>query len=272
MQITPITSAANSLLKRIRLLHSASGRKKEGRFLIEGMKLFDEAVKHNIAIEDVVVSESFLEREFDPHNQNSAFNHAVSQVVVVEDKLFTPLATTETPQGLVAVAELRACKIDELFAGKAPLVVIADRIQDPGNLGTMMRTALALGASGMMLSKGSVDAFNPKVVRSAAGALFSLPFIENLSIETCVSECRKRGLKILALSADGDSVLDEIDLTVPSALLLGNEANGLDTAVEKSADLIVSIQMKDESESLNVAIANAIVMYEASSQRRRRKN
>lgn len=135
-----------------------------------------------------------------------------------------------------------------------------------------MRTALALGASGMMLSKGSVDAFNPKVVRSAAGALFSLPFIENLSIETCVSECRKRGLKILALSADGDSVLDEIDLTVPSALLLGNEANGLDTAVEKSADLIVSIQMKDESESLNVAIANAIVMYEASSQRRRRKN
>jgi len=250
------------------LLHNASGRKKEGRFLIEGMKLFDEAVKHNIGIEDVVVSESFLEREFDPHNIDSAFNNVVSQVVVVEDRLFAQLATTETPQGLVAVAELKTSAYEDLFLGAAPLVVVADRVQDPGNLGTMMRTALALGATGMMLTKGSVDAFNPKVVRSAAGALFSLPFAENLSIESCIIDCRKRGLQVLALSADGDSPLAEVDLTKPSLLLLGNEANGLEKSVEKSADLMVSIPMSTDSESLNVAIANAIVLYEASSQRR----
>lgn len=268
MEIIPVTSAANSLLKRIRLLHSASGRKKEGRFLIEGVKLFAEAVKHGIDCEDVVVSESHLDsREFDKQQSESALRSALSKIVVVEDKLFAQLATTETPQGIIAVAQLKAYKLENLFSGSTPLVVVADRVQDPGNLGTMMRTALALGATGMILTKGSVDAFNPKVVRSAAGALFALPFAENLSIHDCMTACRERGLSILALSADGNTLLADADLKKPIALLLGNEANGLEKEVEQEADMIVSIPMHQSSESLNVAITNAIVLYEASVQR-----
>jgi TrmH family RNA methyltransferase len=265
MEIISITSASNSLLKRMRLIQSRSGREKEGSFLIEGLKLFDEAVKHGVDIEDVVITESLLDSGF----AEGQFKDVLDKVVVVEDKLMSGLATTETPQGLVASARFKRWATADLFAGTAPLVVVADRVQDPGNLGTMMRTALAFGATGLILTKGSVDAFNPKVVRSAAGALFALPFAENQSIEDAVSLCRERGLSILALSADGTSVLNEIDLKKPSALLLGNEANGLDEAVERDADKMVAIPMAEKSESLNVAIANAVVLYEASRQRRR---
>lgn len=248
----------------MRLIQSRSGREKEGSFLIEGFKLFDEAVKHGIEIEDVVITESLLDSGF----ADGEFRNVIDEVVVVEDKLMKSLATTETPQGLIASARLKQWNIDKLFAGPAPLVVIADRVQDPGNLGTMMRTALAFGATGLILTKGSVDAFNPKVVRSAAGALFALPIAENMAIESAMSLCRERGLSILALSADGTKQLHEIDLKKPSALLLGNEANGLEESVEQNADIVVSIPMTEKSESLNVAIANAVVLYEASTQRR----
>ncbi len=260
MEINSVSSASNSLLKRVRQLQSRSGREKDGAFLLEGEKLFDEAVKHGIDIEAVVVRESFLQSDFLQSRQ-------LSKVTVVDDKLFLDLATTEAPQGLVAIARIKRRPFDSIFQGATPLVVIADRVQDPGNLGTMMRTGLALGATGLILTKGSVDAFNPKVVRSAAGALFSLPFIESVVIEDAISECRKRELTVLAFSAGGKQQLKDIDFSKPSALLLGNEANGLDKTVEARADVIVSIPMSDASESLNVAIANAIILYEASRQR-----
>lgn len=260
MEINSVSSASNSLLKRVRQLQSRSGREKAGAFLIEGEKLFDEAVKHAVDIEAVIVRESFLASDYLASKQ-------LERVTVVDDKLFLDLATTETPQGLVAIARFKPWTADALFQGAAPLVVIADRVQDPGNLGTMIRTGLALGATGILLTKGSVDAFNPKVVRSAAGALFALPFLENIVIEDAISQCRNRGLTILAFSADGQRRLSEIELKKPTALLLGNEANGLDENVERSADLVVSIPMAQASESLNVSIANAIVLYEASRQR-----
>jgi len=263
VEVVEITSSSNSLLKRIRLVQSRSGREKEGSFLIEGLKLFDEAVKCGIEIEDVVVEKGFWESGF----IDDSVRASVSKLIVVDDKLFAPLATTESPQGLIAVAKLKRWTLGEVFSGVAPLVVVADRVQDPGNLGTMLRTSLAFGATGMLITKGSVDAFNPKVVRSAAGSLFALPFVENISIEDAVAECRGSGLKVLALSADGDMELSEVDFRKPSALLLGNEANGLDESVENSADHMVSIPMSNQSESLNVAIACAIAMYEASSQR-----
>lgn len=265
MEIISITSSSNSLLKRMRLIQSRSGREKEGCFLIEGVKLFDEAVKHGVDIQDVVITESLLASGF----AAGQYRDVLDKVIVVEDKLMSGLATTETPQGLIATAGFKRSQFDDLFAGAAPLVVIGDRVQDPGNLGTIMRTALAFGASGLVLTKGSVDAFNPKVVRAAAGALFTLPFVENVSIEEAVKQCRERGLAILALSADGTKQLHDVDLKNPTALLLGNEANGLEQSVEQDADLVVSIPMAEKSESLNVAIANAVVLYEASSQRRK---
>lgn len=263
MEVNEITSSSNALVKRIRLVHSRSGREKEGAFLVEGVKLFDEAVKNKIAIEAVVISKTFMDSDFSP----DAVAGSVSKIAVVDDKLFSQLATTETPQGLIAVARLKRWKLDEVFSGVAPLVVVADRVQDPGNLGTMMRTALAFGATGMLITEGSVDAFNPKVVRSSAGAMFALPFIEDISIEDAVAECRGNGLKVFALSADGDMKLGEVDFRKPSAVLLGNEANGLSEDVEDAADHVVSIPMDVKSESLNVAIACAITLYEASSQR-----
>ncbi len=260
MEINSVSSATNSLLKRVRQLQSRSGREKAAAFLIEGEKLFDEAVKHAVEIEAVVVRESFLASDFLQSRQ-------LSKVTVVDDKLFLDLATTQTPQGLVAIARFKPWPLDAVFQGATPLVVIADRVQDPGNLGTMMRTGLALGATGMFFTKGSVDAFNPKVVRSAAGALFAIPFVENIVIEDAIRQCRIRGLTVLAFSADGKQRLSDIELSKPSALLLGNEANGLEQTIEATADLVVSIPMSKTSESLNVAVANAIILYEASRQR-----
>ncbi len=264
MEIISLVSSSNSLLKRIRSLHDRSGREKTGTFLLEGAKIYDEAISHGIHVQDVVVTAQFLDRDL-PRLKNA---DALKRVNLVDDNIFSAPATTESPQGLIAVASCRAQQAPDLFEPAPPLVVIADRIQDPGNLGTMVRTSLALGASGLILTKGSVDAYNPKVVRSAAGALFALPILQDRSIQEALSLCRQHGLIISALSADGASVLNELNLTVPSAILFGNEASGLDVEVEKQTDYFVRIPMAQSSESLNVSIAHAIVMYEAMTQRK----
>lgn len=266
MEILPVSSSSNSLLKRIRLLQTRSGRDKANCFLIEGIKVFDEAIKHGVKVTHVVVNREFLASGISDCKSAGE----LSTVTLVEDeRIFGELATTETPQGLIAIAERTPHEVADLFHKKdhAPLVVIADRVQDPGNLGTMFRTALAMGASGMILTKGSVDAYNPKVVRSASGALFALPFVEQLNIQEAIADCKKQGLAVLALSAGGSTLLKDANLKQPCALLLGNEANGLDKEAEDAAHHIISIPMEDKSESLNVAIASAIVLYEAMSQR-----
>lgn len=264
MQITAITSDANPLLKKIRGLHQRSIRDKQGLFILEGPKLLGEAFAKGIDIKDVVVSKTYLNAGLPASLQSEM--HAIT---VVDDKIFKDLVTTDTPSGIIAIAAKQNYTLDDLLKGpgRSSLVVVGEAIQDPGNLGTIMRAALAFGATGLILTKGSVDPFNPKVVRGAMGALFSLPFVFDIEADKAISFLKQRGLHVMAFAPLAKEPFWQSDLTRPTALVLGNEGQGLTQSTIESADSVVSIPMSDESESLNVAMCAAVVLFDCSRQR-----
>lgn len=262
MDIKPITSAANPLLKRVRSLHQRSGREKSGLFIIEGAKLVNEAQARNLPIRDILVSQSFLKEGL---GACQAAN--ISQVAVVEDKLFRELATTEHPEGIIAVAEIPRHSISDVVRGQAPLVVVAVAIQDPGNLGTIIRTALAAGASGVVLTKGTVDPYNPKVVRAAAGSLYAMPIVGDLPVDDAIQALKESGVSLYALDPHAEKTYWQTEMSGPVALALGSEGQGLPEAVLSQADCPVRVPMDSACESLNVAVCAGIVLYWAVKQR-----
>jgi len=263
LKINAIESSSNSLLKTIRGLQQRHTREKTGLFLIEGRKAVAEARDKRLSIKDIVVSRSYLQAEPDVVAARD-----IGAVSVVDDKLFKELATTTTPEGILAVAAVPRYQFADLFKGPGnPLIVIAHALQDPGNLGTIIRTSLAASAGGLVLTAGTVDAFNPKVVRSAMGALFSLPIVGDVPYAQAISELKSKGVRIVACDASASRRYFECDLRQPVALVLGNEGQGFTREDLELADELVSIPMNAQSESLNVAVAGAIVLFSAVQQR-----
>jgi TrmH family RNA methyltransferase len=257
MKIQPITSAQNAVLKRIRGLHQRSAREKEGLFLIEGAKVLNEAFAKDLPIHDVVVSKSFWTEGLPQLAQDR-----VAQLHIVEDKMFKELTTTQTPCGVVAVGSSKHSSLEDCLKDCQTLMVVADAIQDPGNVGTLIRAALAFGATGMVLGKGSVDVYNPKVVRSAMGALFSLPIVVGMEAKAAITRLKAKGVRVLALEASAAKRVDSSDLTGAIAIVLGNEGGGLSPEVFLDADERISIPMSALVESLNVGVCGAIVLYQ----------
>jgi RNA methyltransferase, TrmH family len=266
LKINPISSSSNALLKTIRALHDRQGRDKTGLFLLEGRKLVAEALGKGLPIQDIVVSRSHYE-------QDAVWlaEHELDSISLVEDRLFKELTTTVTPEGIMAVAQVPKHALSDLLDGKnsgaAPLIVVAHCLQDPGNLGTLVRTSLAACASGLILTKGTVDAFNPKVVRSAMGALFALPIVTDVALDSTVQALKEHGIKVLVCDACAAKRYYEIDLSGPLAIVLGNEGQGLTDEDMGLADQLISIPMNPLSESLNVAVSGAIVLFSAVQQR-----
>lgn len=257
MQTTSITSAQNASLKRIRALHDRSAREKESLFLIEGPKLLNEALAKHVSVVDVVASKSFW-LEGMPHLDQAQ----IETVSIVEDKLFKELMTTQTSCGVIAVARFRDTSLDECLQGARTLLVIGEGLQDPGNVGTLIRAALAFGASGLALIKGSVDPYNPKVVRSAMGALFALPVVLVDDLAELFRRLKEESIRIVALETHAEHSLHATKLTGPIAILLGNEGNGLSTEARSFADELARIPISPASESLNVAVCGSIVLYQ----------
>jgi TrmH family RNA methyltransferase len=262
MKITPITSESNALLKKIRGLQLRHNREKLGLFLVEGSKLVSEAIAKGVDVREILVSKSFLASGLAELNSGE-----LSGVSVVDDKVFKEVVTTEASCGIVAVAATPRFALEQLFERSTPLVLIAEAIQDPGNLGTIIRTALAARATGMMLTKGTVDPFNPKVVRGAAGALFVLPIVTELSAGEAFACCKERGLNIVATQPTASKLYWQVDFTRPTALVFSNEGQGASSPVLAQADETVAIPMSEESESLNVSISAGIILFSAVQQR-----
>lgn len=266
MHINSISSPNNALLKRIRGLHERKNREKSNAFLIEGSKGIAEAIAKNVRISDLVVSESFWQQQ-----ERSIIGQEIDVVTVVDDKLMRELSTQTTPAGILATAEMPSFAWEELFrgeGGRAPLVVIVHAIQDPGNLGTLFRTALAASATGVVCTRGTVDCFNPKVVRAASGAMFGMPFVWDVPLKDAVAQVRQRGLKVIAAEPTASESLFDCDLRGAVAIVLGNEGQGFTAADLELVDQQVSIPMNPASESLNVAICGAIVLFNVVQQRR----
>ena len=275
-----ISSKDNKRIKYIRsLLEKGNIRKKNHQFVVEGIKLVDEALEYGKVLE-VVCAESLYNELISgdlsgnrllAENDKNITNYVKkeSSLLVVSDTVFKSMSETKTPQGILAVAEMPDYRLlDKGFLeqaytknGKIKLLVLEDTA-DPGNLGTIMRTAEAAGVTGVIMGKGTVDIFNPKVVRSTMGSIFRLPFTYAEDLKETIKELKKSGISFYATHLKGEKSYKDIKYSDRSAIIVGNEARGLSDEVADLADTYVLIPMQGKVESLNAAVAAALMMYE----------
>lgn len=237
-------------------LHRHVGRRRAGRFLAEGPNLVGAAAARGL-VRDVFVTELAAQRH--------AALLATQQcpVHLVTERAAKALSDTVTPTGLVAVCDMPATALEDALAGSPRLVAVPVEISEPGNAGTLIRIADAMGAGAVVLGGHSVDPYNGKCLRASAGSMFSIPVVAAPDAAAAVGALRASGLQVLATTVDGETRLDEADLTAPTAWLFGAESHGLSAELAAAADRRVRIPMPGGAESLNVAAAAAICLYQS---------
>ncbi len=259
-----ITSASNPQVKRVaQLCKKAKERKDADLFIVEGPKMFLEAPKERI--EATYVSSYFYEKfKNSPDLKGRDFE-------VVADQAFAAMSDTKTPQGVICLVKQYHYTLDELLKtanGKAPLIMVLENLQDPGNLGTIMRTAEGAGVTGVLMTSTTVDLYNPKVIRSTMGSIYRMPFHYTDNLEGALNYLKEKGIHLYAAHLKGKTWYDEEDYKTGTAFLIGNESKGLTDKTADMADTYIRIPMEGKVESLNAAVASSILMYEASRQRR----
>ena len=248
----------NKTAKLIKSLKEKKYRDRDWLFVVEGERFVGE-IMDNCEIEFMVFSESYAALK-DVSEYKKAF--------VFSDKIFKEFSETSNPQGIIAVCRKKTFSIDEVIEKNAGgIYILAEDLNDPGNLGTIIRTADASGAAAVILSKGSVDLYNGKVLRSTMGSLFHIPVIENADIKQCIEKLKKSGITVFAAHLKGDRTLYDCNFKNPSAFVIGNEARGLSDETSKICDVLLKIPMPGKAESLNAAVAASVMMYEAVGQR-----
>lgn len=239
-------------------------RSRTGRFVVEGPQGVREAVRHvPERIVDLYATRTSIDRYtsdiIDPARNAGVFVHEASEEVL------TAMADAESPQGVIAVVRDEPVDLPTVLAGAARLLVFLTHVRDPGNLGTVIRAADAMGADAVLISESSVDATAPKVVRSTAGSLFHLPVVRGLAIDGTLTTLRDHGIRTLAADGHGQTLLPEVDLSTPHAWVLGNEAWGLPEELRAGCDEVVRVPIHERVESLNLAMAATICLYASSS-------
>ena len=251
-----ISSKDNDLIKHIRKLKDKKYRDEYDEFIVEGLKMVEEALEEKVKFKTIIICEEFLG---DSIKQDLLYDLAKENVVYVTAKVFKLLTDVLTPQGILAVVEKN--KSNELNY-KEDLFLILDNIQDPGNMGTIIRTADSVGLSQIIVQKNSVDCYNQKVVRSSMGAIYRVNIIESQDLGKTIKELKKHKIKIYATDLKTDKSIYDVDYK-KSAIIIGNEANGVSQEVLKLADERIKIPMKGKTESLNAAVATGIILYNA---------
>ncbi|MBE9228576.1 RNA methyltransferase [Phormidium sp. LEGE 05292] len=257
-----LTSLQNPLVKQIRKLHQAKDRQEQQLCLLEGTHLLTEAIAVDYPLVTVCGTPQWQEKYPELWQQAS---ERCQRLELVSPEVIKAIATTVQPDGVVATAARAATFRTQVpYSGS---ILALETIQDPGNLGTMIRTAAAAGVSGLWLSADSVDLDHPKVLRASAGQWFRLPMAVTTDLKAVVAECQKQGMQVVATLPEAKLTYWETDFQKPSLILMGNEGAGLSTDLEALADKQVKIPLNPGVESLNVAIAAALILYEAQRQR-----
>ncbi len=260
-----ITSASGSTVKGLVLLRQkASKRRQSQSFLIEGERLVLDTPEEYI--EKIYLTRKAWERI----GETLRSRRLEGRTVLFSEEAMEKAADTKAPQGVLAVARQPQYTMEEIVQSrgtKPPLFLLLEDIQDPGNLGTMFRSAEAAGVNGIIMSKGTADVFNPKVVRSTMSALFRMPFVYVPDLTEAMKGLQKCGIALYAASLEGSVPYTEADLRQAAGILIGNEGNGLTAPVQALADGRIRIPMAGRIESLNAAISAGILMYEAARQR-----
>ena len=260
-----ITSRDNALVKRARAVRD--GRVPESIF-VEGVRLCEEALGASLAIQDVICAERITSEERGARLLR-AFEEAGQLINIVSESVLASISDTKTPQGIVALASRPETGRSSLAekASEVPLLLILHRINNPSNAGAILRTAEAAGAEGAILTEGTTDIFSPKALRGAMGSSFRLPLWTNAAFDEALAWCKTKGISTVCADLRARRTHTEIDWTRPAALILGSEATGLTMEERTQADEALRIPMRSPVESLNVAVAAAIVLYEAARQR-----
>ena len=259
-----ITSTNNSQVKQVMLLNRKSReRKKQDVFLVEGIKMFREAPREQLV--KTYVSESFM--------QDSEHEKLLEGIVfeVVKDSVFAQMRDTLTPQVILTIVRQYHYQLEQMESdGHPPVFMVLEDLQDPGNVGTIFRTAEGAGVTGIIMTKNCVDIYNPKTIRSTMGSIYRVPFLYTDQIDEVLEWFRKNGISTYAAHLKGEHFYDEEDYCSGTAFFIGNEGNGLTDELSNKADHWIKIPMEGKLESLNAGVASAVLMYEASRQRRLR--
>lgn len=254
-----ITSSSNAQLKQIiQYNKKAKARRQDGVFVAEGIKMFEEAPKDQIR--RIFVSQSFEEKHGDMLKDR--------KYDVVEDRLFGSISDTQTPQGVLCVLEQRQADIQKILQQEKPVLVLLEDLQDPGNVGTILRTAEGAGVDGVILSANCVDMYNPKTIRSTMGSIYRVPFCYVEDMTGFAGKLCAAGIHTYAAHLAGEHTYDQEDYRQGTALMIGNEGNGLSDALTRQAQHLIRIPMRGKVESLNAAMAAGILTYEVARQRR----
>ena len=260
-----ISSESNAQIKEIvKLQKNARERRKKGLFAAEGIKLVIESAEHGM-LQQVYVSETAM-RGISEETRELFERYPVE---IVADAVFKSVSETVTPQGVLGLVRMPSYDLEEILKDKRRAFLLLDDLRDPGNLGTIMRTAEGADMSGVIMSRECVDLFNPKVVRSTMGAIFRVPFYYAEDLPGLIHNLKQRGIPVYGAMLQESVVYNEVDYRPGAAIVIGNEANGISDAVAGQLSARVSIPMAGSLESLNAAVSAAVLMYEVARQKRK---
>jgi TrmH family RNA methyltransferase len=257
-----VDSRQNAHVRDLRRGFAEAAPNDRGEVAVEGMHLIEEAVRSGLKLSTVFFSESARERAHRLVPQLSSH----TEVLLLPDSVFASAVPTETPQGVAALVRVKAEEVATILKTLPVLLMITAGLQDPGNLGTIARSAEAFGVTGLLLGERSVSPWNWKAVRASAGSLFRLPHAK-VELATALGAVKSRGIRVLATSSHKGRLISEVDLRVPIAFVIGNEGAGIPKEILAEADEIVAIPQTPKVESLNAGIASSILLYEAARQR-----
>ena len=258
-----VTSRQNALVKDLRHAFSQAECTADGYCAIEGVRIIEEAVRSAARFRAIFFAESARQKAERLLPQISS--HA--EALLLPDEIFQSAVATESPQGVAALVKLREVGLDDVLHAPSPLIVVAAGVQDPGNLGTIIRSGEAFGVSGVLLAEHTVAHLNPKAVRASAGSVFRLPVVR-VEIEAAIAMLRDRGIRLLATSSHKGTPLHEVEFRQPLAVFFGSEGSGLSRRAMAQMDEVIAIPHAERVESLNAGVAASIVLYEAARQRR----
>jgi TrmH family RNA methyltransferase len=262
---SPLTSRSNETVRYLLSLADAKTRKREHAFLVEGVKTVEEALRGRCGVKLVIASPALAS-----HHGRGVLKLAEEtgvEVVWISERLLDAIAESKTPQPALAVVRMPQNESASVLAVDKGLIVLADRVQDPANVGAIIRTAEAAGASGVVLTAGSADPFSHKAVRASMGSILRVPVAHCSDVVAFLRAANTAGYQTVATTPTGDRALYDIDLRVPTVIALGSEGSGLSPAALEAMDHRVRIPMVETIDSLNVAAAATVMLYEAVRQR-----
>ena len=264
-----ITSTSSKQIKNLSaLIKKAKERRNQGVFVVEGTRMFYEAPKERLR--NVYVAESFYADDKNKSEMDTYMEGQQEKLEVVSDSVFRQISDTQTPQGVMAVVEMPHYELSELLKGDETHLLILESIQDPGNLGTMIRTGEGAGITGIIMNNQTVDLYNPKTVRSTMGSLYRMPYYISNNLEDTIDILKGKGVRLYAAHLKGTMSYDEPEYTGACGFMIGNEGNGLSDEIANMANTYIRIPMEGKVESLNAAISATLLMYECNRQRRRK--